>query len=257
MRASGTYPIARPRATTSDLEDAGASDAVKDLFLAIVGHDLRGPLSTVLASARILADRGDLARPAREGVDRILRSGERMRRLVEHLLDAARARQPGGIPVSPGPVRDLRPLVGRIIDEVRASHPDHVILQRDTGPAEAEFDEDRMEQVVSNLLMNAVVHGDPTEPIVLSVETDEANARLSVHNHGAPIPPEFMALLFDPFQRARGERDGSNGLGLGLYIAERIMSAHGGSMSVTSSAEAGTRFVATFPRRSSRLVTLA
>lgn len=253
---SGTFPVTRDRTPTGERELSEASDAVKELFLAIVGHDLRGPLSTVLASARILADRRDLPDSARPGVERILRSGERMRRLVEHLLDAARARQPGGVPVARDAARDLRPLVARIVDEVRASYPDRWIVQKDEGPAVAEFDEDRMEQVVSNLLGNAVVHGDPTQPIVIWVQADETTARLSVHNHGNPIPPEYMDLLFDPFQRARGERDESKGLGLGLYITERIVSAHGGSMSVSSTAVEGTRFVAAFPRWSPRLVTL-
>jgi signal transduction histidine kinase len=225
-----------------------ANDAVKDLFLAIVGHDLRGPLSTVLASAQVLSEQPELPASARQGVQRILRSGERMRRLVDQLLDAASARQPGGIPMTLGAERDLRPLVARIVDEVRASHPDRLLVQRDEGPAITRFDADRVEQVVSNLLGNAVVHGDPERPIVIWVEADETTARLCVHNHGAPIPPEFIGLLFDPFQRARGKREGAGGLGLGLYIAERIMSAHGGAMSVTSTEVAGTRFEATFPR---------
>jgi signal transduction histidine kinase len=264
--ASGTFAISHerdlpscrePEAALRDelqqcasdaLERVEASDAVKDLFLAIVGHDLRGPLSTVLASARVLSEQPELPASARQGVQRILRSGERMRRLVDQLLDAASARQPGGIPVTLGAERDLRPLVARIVDEVRASHPERAILQRDEGPATARFDADRIEQVVSNLLQNAVVHGDPERPILIWVEADEATARLCVHNHGTPIPPEFMRLLFDPFQRARGKREGAAGLGLGLYIAERIMSAHGGAMSVTSTDVAGTRFEATLPR---------
>jgi signal transduction histidine kinase len=225
-----------------------ASDAVKELFVAIVGHDLRGPLSTVLASAHVLAENPDLPATARQGVDRILRSGERMRRLVEQLLEAARARQPGGIPVTLGPARDLRQLVARIVDEVRASNPDRLIVQRNEGPALARFDADRVEQVVSNLLGNAVVHGDPNRPIAIWVDAHEGYARLSVHNFGTPIPPDFMGLLFDPFKRARGKRDESGGLGLGLYITERIMTAHGGSMSVTSTEDTGTCFEATFPR---------
>jgi signal transduction histidine kinase len=238
----------RVRHLERESERVEASDAVKDLFLAILGHDLRGPLSTVLASARVLGENPELPDAARQGVERILRSGERMRRLVGQLLDAASARQPGGVPVVPGPERDLRPLVARIVDEVRASNGSLQIEHRDHGPVLARFDTDRLEQVVSNLLGNAVVHGDPTRPIKVWVEGDDAVARLSVHNYGTPIPPEFFGLLFDPFKRARGKRDASSGLGLGLYIAERIMSAHGGSIEVWSTEENGTRFDATLPR---------
>jgi signal transduction histidine kinase len=238
----------RVRHLERESERVEASDAVKELFLAIVGHDLRGPLSTVLASARVLGENPDLPEAARHGVDRILRSGERMRRLVEQLLDAASARQPGGVPVVPGSERDLRPLVARIVDEVRASNPTLQIEHRDAGPVHACFDADRLEQVVSNLLGNAVAHGDPKRPIRIWVEGDDTVARLCVHNHGTPIPPEFFALLFDPFKRARGKRDAAGGLGLGLYIAERIMSAHGGSIDVRSTLEDGTRFDATLPR---------
>jgi signal transduction histidine kinase len=227
---------------------AEASDAVKELFLAILGHDLRGPLSTVLASARVLGENPELPETARHGVERILRSGERMRRLVAQLLDAASARQPGGVPVVLGPERDLRPLVARMVDEVRASNGNLQIEHHDNGPVLACFDADRLEQVVSNLLGNAVAHGDPNRPIQIWVEGDDAVAQLCVHNHGTPIPPEFLGLLFDPFKRARGKRDASGGLGLGLYIAERIMSAHGGSIEVWSTLEDGTRFEARLPR---------
>jgi signal transduction histidine kinase len=238
----------RVRHLEHESERVEASDAVKELFLAILGHDLRGPLSTVLASARVLGENPELPDAARHGVERILRSGERMRRLVGQLLDAASARQPGGVPVVPGPERDLRPLVARIVDEVRASSGNSQIEHRDDGPVLARFDVDRLEQVVSNLLGNAVAHGDPNRPIRIWVEGDDTVARLCVHNHGTPIPPEFLGLLFDPFKRARGKRDASGGLGLGLYIAERIMSAHGGSIEVSSTLEEGTQFNATLPR---------
>jgi nitrogen-specific signal transduction histidine kinase len=242
----------RARRLERESERAEASEAVKELFLAIVGHDLRGPLSTVLASARLLGENQALPEAARHGVERILRSGERMRRLVDQLLDTASARQPGGMPVTVGPERDLRPLIARIVDEVRATNPTLRIDQWDGGPVVADFDTDRLEQVASNLLGNAVAHGDPQRPISVWAECDDTHARLCVHNHGTPIPPEFLGLLFDPFKRARSKRDGSGGLGLGLYIAERIMSAHGGSISVRSTASEGTRFDATFPRRHGR-----
>jgi signal transduction histidine kinase len=238
----------RVRHLERESERVEASDAVKELFLAILGHDLRGPLSTVLASARVLGERADLPDAARHGVDRIQRSGERMRRLVEQLLDAASARQPGGMAVTPGPARDLRPLLARMVDEVRASHPVAQIEQADAGPVLACFDADRLEQVVSNLLGNAVAHGDPQRPVRTWVECDDDTARVCVHNHGTPIPAESFGLLFDPFKRARGKRDPSGGLGLGRYIAQRNKSAHGGSKSVRTTLEYGTRLEATFPR---------
>lgn len=252
-RQSGTYPIARDEGVpSSNQKQASTGEGAEDRLLAIVAHDLRGPLGAVLGAAHLIARQGDLPDATRRSVDRILRSGERMRRLVELLLEAERARQPGGLPVRVSSARDLRPLVARIVDEVRGEHPDRLILLRAQGPSIAEFDADRVEQVVSNLVVNAVVHGDPIRPVVVGVDADDASAWISVHNEGPPIPPEVLRVLFEPSQRARIERSCSGGLGLGLHIAERIIRAHAGCLSVSSTADSGTRFVASFPRRARR-----
>jgi signal transduction histidine kinase len=131
------------------------------------------------------------------------------------------------------------PLVSRIVDELRAAHPSHVIELEGETAAEADVDADRFERVVSNLVGNAVTHGDPERPVRVRVG---ANGRLTVCNQGPPIPAEFLAQLFDPFSRARKPEGRSDGLGLGLYISERIVRAHGGAIQVTSSLEAGTCF---------------
>jgi signal transduction histidine kinase len=121
----------------------------------------------------------------------------------------------------------------------RSSHAQHCLnIEPDCV---ASVDGDRLEQVVSNILGNAVTHGDPAQVVTVDVLRREGTCGIEVHNYGSPIEPSFMPLLFDPFKRDK-PCVGSNGLGLGLYISERIVAAHEGKIEVSSSAEAGTRF---------------
>ena len=120
---------------------------------------------------------------------------------------------------------------------------------RSDGPCRARIDGDRFEQVVSNLVGNAATHGDPTKPIKVTLATRDGVVSLSVHNWGTPIDPALMPLLFDPFQRGEKPQAHSDGLGLGLYISECIVSAHCGKIHVESSAETGTLFEVILPRK--------
>jgi signal transduction histidine kinase len=228
-------------------EQAEASDAFKELFLGILGHDLRNPLNTVLTTARIMTMRRELPPESQKKMERVIASGVRMQRMIDQLLDVARARLADGIPVQRGDERDIVPLVTKIVDEIRAANPSRTI-ELSAVPCTARVDADRFEQVVSNLLGNAIVHGEEQKPIRVEVAAREGVASVSVHNYGRPIDPALMPRLFDPFQRAERQPNYNGGLGLGLYISERIVRAHGGKIKVVSNEEAGTRFEAIFPR---------
>jgi signal transduction histidine kinase len=170
-----------------------------------------------------------------------------MQRMIEQLLDLTGARLAGGIVITRSK-QDLVPRISKIVDEVRAAHPGTAIEFCPEGHCEVLVDGDRLEQVASNLLGNAVKHGDPAKPIRVEVAVRGNVASVSVHNYGAPIDPAFMPMLFDPFRRGDKPGGRADGLGLGLYISERIVAAHGGKIEVESSQRTGTRFEAIFPR---------
>jgi signal transduction histidine kinase len=227
---------------------AEASDAFKEMFLGILGHDLRNPLNTILTTARLMAISQDQEPERNKKLGRLVASGVRMQRMIAQLLDVTRARLTDGIPVERGVERDLGLLVSKIVDEIRVANPNRTI-ELVSEPCMASVDPDRLEQVVSNLLANAVTHGDPSRRIRVEVHARGEIGSVAVHNFGPPIDPELMPRLFDPFKRARHARGSADGLGLGLYISERIITAHGGTIEVSSTGETGTRFEAIFPRR--------
>ena len=229
-------------------ERAEASDSFKEMFLSILGHDLRNPLNTVLTTARLMKTRGQ--QPTGESerrVERIVASGVRMEKMIAQLLDVARARLAGGIPVKRA-AQDLVPLAMKIVEETRAANPGReIIVQAEAGSCAAFVDGDRFEQVLSNLLGNAVTHGDAERPIAVGIAPQRGMATAFVHNFGQPIEASLLPALFDPFKRGAHTEGAHEGLGLGLYIVDRIVHAHGGTVTVESAIETGTRFVASFP----------
>jgi len=227
---------------------AEASDAFKEVFIGILGHDLRNPLNTVLTTARLMILRHELPPESVKRLERVVASGTRMERMIEQLLDLARARLADGIPITRGEEKDLTSLVLKVVSEVRLMNPNHMIVVSGTS-CTGRVDEDRFEQVVSQLVRNAVTHGDSSMPIDVELTESSDEILLRVHNYGRPIDPALMPILFDPFKRgARPDASTSKGLGLGLYISERIVSAHGGAIDVASSEEEGTEFVARFKK---------
>lgn len=228
----------------SDAEEAGR---LREQFIAVLGHDLRTPLSAIRMSAELLQARVTNEREQKLAAA-IGKSSQRMGALIEDVLDFARGRLGDGITVRRVWVDDLEGYFQAVVGEVLASNPDSQIdvdLCLGTG---IYCDPGRMGQLLSNLLGNAVIHGARQSPIKLVARIDEGDLMLSVANQGEPIPVALMPLLFRPFTRceagARGE-----GLGLGLYIAAQIMQGHEGTLSVTSDAQHGTCFVARFPVR--------
>jgi signal transduction histidine kinase len=216
-------------------------------FIGILGHDLRNPLSAILVSAELLGHRA-LAEPDAKAVARIRSSSQRMTRMIHQLLDLTRTRS-GGIPVQPRPV-DLAELAHRVVDELEIAHPEQrMALAVETAATGGEWDADRLAQVISNLVGNAIDHG-RGEPIEVRIGDDGARATLSVHNQGEPIPAALLPAIFEPFRR--GDHARPSGLGLGLYITRQIVIAHGGEIEVESSADTGTTFRVRLPRAASR-----
>lgn len=231
----------RLSASQSDLSSAKASGVLREQFIAILGHDLRNPIASVASGLRQL-QRTPLTETATQMVAHMEQSCARMAELVDNTLDFARGRLGGGIPVACRPVADLAAQLRQVISECQASHPDRAIQASLDLAGPVFCDPQRIAQVVSNLLANALVHGAQDRPVLLSAQGGPGGLRLSVSNAGQPIPPEIQARLFQPFARsgAGGHGAEQQGLGLGLYIAAEVARAHGGTLRATSDAVATT-----------------
>ena len=225
-------------------------DHSREMFLAILGHDLRSPIGAVLTSSQFMLDTAELREPFLTLTSRIARAARRMNNLVSDLLDITRSRLGAGMPITRAPM-DLGREAAHAVDEMRGAHPDAQIQYHASGALRGEWDCARITQVLTNLLGNAVQYGSPGMPIELTVFGDTSEVTVSVHNRGPAIPPEDLAGLFSPLKRLQpGEpsRRLSDNLGLGLYIAERIVTAHAGRIEVRSTPEAGTTFTVHLPR---------
>jgi two-component system sensor histidine kinase/response regulator len=182
-----------------------------------------------------------------ETAERILSSGRRMSRMIEDMLDMARARLAGGIPLKREPA-DLGALIDRVVGEVQAAHPDRRIEVKQAGTLSGNWDGERLAQVASNLLGNALQHGETGTIVRVTVDGRPPHeVLLKVENTGT-IPAELLPQLFDPFRGAQRQAGRSEGLGLGLYIVQQIVLAHGGSVDVQSGEDNRTMFVVRIPR---------
>lgn len=226
----------------------------KDRMIGILGHDLRTPLTAIRASAALLAkEDGASEAELRAMVKRLTgvidRSAERMSRMIGDVLDFTRARIGGGIQI----VRrrtDLGAVTLGVVEELRAIDPAREIRFESRGSLVGEWDADRLAQVVQNLVGNALSHGDPAAPVTVTIDGSDAEVRLTVRNEGAPIPPETLVRLFDPFRRGADARRGRyEGLGLGLFIVRSLVEAHGGHVQARSNAPSGTTLTVLLPRK--------
>jgi PAS domain S-box-containing protein len=219
----------------------------QERFLAVLGHDLRNPLASFDMGLGILRQRVQDTTTLRI-LDRMSSSSLRMSRMVEQILDLTRSRLASGLEVDPKRM-DLGDTLRAIVEELRAAHPAQAIaLSCPSLPGN--WDPDRLEQVFSNLIGNAILHGDPARPITVEARAERDTVCVEVHNEGPPIPEALQANIFDPFRR--GERDSrtskTSGLGLGLYISREVLLAHGGQLGFQSNSIDGTTFRATLPR---------
>ena len=233
--------IAEHRRAQEEFERAAE---LEQQLVGIVGHDIRTPLSAILATAQTQLASDHLEPAQRRAFERVERGGERIRQIVDLLLDFTRARIGGGIPVSRRP-GDLNEMCRRIADELQSARPGRLLLcELSRGALQGEWDLERLAQVLANLLDNAFKYSPDHTPVRLSTQEQDAESVLiEVNNQGAPIPEHLLPLLFEPFRR--GETPGGtdrSSMGLGLYIAQDIVRAHGGSITVRSTAEEGTTF---------------
>ena len=229
------------------LADATETARLREQFIAVLGHDLRTPLSAVRMGADLL-ERKITDSSSLSMLGMIRQSVLRMANLIEDVLDFARGKLGGGIPVQRSMVADLHDQLAEVIGEIRSVHPHARIVESLDISAATYCDPRRLAQLLSNLIGNAVVHGAKNEPIQVRISGTTEQLRLSVRNKGPVIAPDMFPFLFQPFRRSEvGQRE--EGLGLGLYISNEICMAHGGNLQVTSEMDYGTEFIATIPAR--------
>jgi signal transduction histidine kinase len=231
--------------TESALKDEREVSVLREQFIAVLGHDLRNPLAAVFASADLLVRKGSEVDVAAVG-KRIQSSARRMTRLIDDVMDFARGRLGGGIGTRLAWEEDPGAFLREVVVEARASYPDReIVAQIDVAQA-VRCDRARLQQLLSNLLGNALHHGAADRPVRVEARTDADEMVIAVINEGAAIPPEHMGKLFEPYWRPPSSEPGG-GLGLGLHICSQIAAAHGGRMEVSSSREGVTRFAARLP----------
>jgi sigma-B regulation protein RsbU (phosphoserine phosphatase) len=233
----------REAAARETLRSEQETSQLREQFIAVLGHDLRNPLASIVGAARLLkrevqSDKGMKVLSLMET------SVDRMAGLIDDVMDFARGRLGSGIDLHRA-IGPLEPVLRQVVDELEASQPSRTITCDIDVPEPISFDPGRIGQLVSNLLANALTHGDPRSPVRLGAVTQDLVLEIWVANAGTPIPPKAMERLFQPF--FRGEvRASQHGLGLGLHIASEIAKAHGGVLSATSD-ETETRFTLTIP----------
>jgi len=232
-----------------ELKDRTETLRLNEMFSALLAHDLRSPLSAILASARLLQRRSD-DKAALEAAARIVTSGNRMARMIEDILDLARARLGGGIIVKREPV-DFKALVERVLREHQAAAPERTIEAAYEGNLSGSWDPERIAQVTSNLIGNALKHGSAAAPIGVRLDGTERDAVTLVVKNGGVIPADILPHLFDPFRGAQRQSGRGEGLGLGLYIVSQIVQAHDGSVDVKTGAGGETAFHIRLPRADS------
>lgn len=234
----------RLQRSQADLVDERTAAELRDQFIAVLGHDLRNPLAAIQAGTEMLK-RVDLDPRDAKIVDQMRVSTLRMGRLINDVLDFARGRLGGGLPLNPQNGVQLGHTLEQVVGELRSAHRGRAIRTDFTLARPVACDPDRIGQLLSNLLANALVHGSPDSEVEVRAVSDADGFELSVANQGVPISPSARADLFKPFKRL-GPGQVREGLGLGLYIASQIAAAHGGALDVASDA-AETRFTFRMP----------
>jgi PAS domain S-box-containing protein len=249
---AGTIAIAADITQTKRAQgEAAEAGRFREQFVGIVGHDLRNPVSAIVTAAQLLLRHGGLSERQARTVLRILSSAERMTRMIADLVDFTRTRLGGGFPIHTRRM-NLRELCEAVIEELELAYPERTIEFDARGDAWGNWDADRMAQVLSNIIGNALQHSPENSTVRVDLRDDGERIVLETSNAGPPIPPDVLPHLFEPGRRGapgRG-RNESSGLGLGLYIVRQIVLAHGGDISVRSSATEGTTVTVMLPRRS-------
>jgi signal transduction histidine kinase len=225
-------------------------DHSRNLFLGILSHDLRDPIGAMLMSAQLTTKIGSLSERQTMLMSQIVTSASRATDILDQLLDLTRARLGSGLRVIREQM-DMAFAVRQLLDEMRTLHPERVFTLDASGDTHGEWDKPRIGQVISNLLGNAVRYGFKDLPITVTLRGEKKEISFSVHNEGVPIAKDAIGHIFDALIRENSDENDSarsTNLGLGLYITREIVTAHGGTVHVTSSEKHGTTFTAHFPR---------
>lgn len=218
---------------------------LREQFIAVLGHDLRTPLSAILTGAELLARRHDDPM-TRQVVERMRGSALRMAGLVDNVVDFTRGRMGSGLALDMALHAGVDQVLEQVIDELRSVHPGRVIASSIAPGLALHCDSQRLAQLLSNLVKNALVHGAEGCPIAVRANVDDSRFLLEVRNQGPALPDNIVAQLFKPYWRARS-RSGDDGLGLGLYIVDQIAQGHGGTIGVNSG-DGSVAFTFTMPR---------
>lgn len=235
----------------SAFEFAQKTDRARDTFLAILGHDLRSPLATMTMAGDFLTRKDEGTERTSQIGARVKRSAASMTTMVNDLLEYARTELGGKMPVAPS-LGDLRDICQAAVDEAAAAHPDCEFLLTCGAETIGDFDGPRLSQVFSNLLNNAAQYRSDRKPVAIDARGDKSEWKITVTNFGREISAQAQRAIFNPLVQLPVSNDQkgpvSTSLGLGLFIAREITVAHGGSISVESSAKSGTVFTVRLPR---------
>ena len=233
-------------ALAHELREKTETLRLNEMFTAMLGHDLRGPLSAIVMGA-ILLERKAPDETTRKSAKRMLESAKRMSRMIVEMLDLARTRLGAGIPIRRQRI-DFHALVEKTIEEQRMASPDRSVELQSDGNLEGEWDADRCAQLASNLIGNAIQHGDSNAPVECALDGGSRDEIVFTVSNAGSIPPQILPHLFNPFRSRDDYPAQRNGLGLGLYIVEQIARAHGGQVEVASGPDNRTMLRVNLPR---------
>lgn len=232
---------AKERAEKSESELRAVGE-FREMFIGILGHDLRNPLNSIVLAAALLLRRGRLDDDDAKTAARIISSSQRIARMITQTLDLTRARLGGGLPIEAKPT-DLRELCRNVVDEF-----DTTVQLEMEGDVTGTWDPDRLSEALSNLTGNAIEYAAPETVVTVKARADGADVVVAIINQGAPIAADILPFIFEPFRRAQQRQKSASGnLGLGLYIAQQIVISHGGTLDAHS-ADGTTTFVMRLPR---------
>jgi signal transduction histidine kinase len=235
--------------TESTIRFSEKLDRARELFMGALGHDMRTPLHVIMQCAQYVARPETATRTHAQMAAYITESAEHIRNMVEDLLDVARTKLGGSMPINVSPM-DLVSMCRAAINEQRLAHPSITFVTDMPQTLSGSWDRPRLHQLVTNILRNAIQHGDATKPILLSAQSEGERVLIKIHNAGEPIPEHMLNRLFEPLVRgeyAPAHQRGSS-MGLGLYIANTIATGHRGTITVQSAVNDGTTFTVCLPR---------
>jgi sigma-B regulation protein RsbU (phosphoserine phosphatase) len=232
-----------------EMETRQRADFERQL-IGIVSHDLRNPLNAITLAATAILRNEELEERQRRNTVRVLTAADRATRMIRDLLDFTQARQGGGIPLK-RQAMDLHPLVHTVVDEIQVIHSERTLLVEHSGDGHGEWDPDRLAQVITNLVGNALQYSPPSSPVKVTTRGELEDVVLEVHNEGEPISSDVLPRIFEPMERGTLLQAGPTGrsIGLGLFIVRHIVMAHGGRVSAKSLPEEGSTFTVLLPRK--------